>query len=189
MGSTLSVSQLQGLTSGNDANVVKVPSGHTLYAPGHVIQVVQGVKTDTFSTTTGANTTYITVTGLSASITPKYSTSKIMVFLDLKASNSSGAVVHARLMRDTTAVGIGDASGSRPRSSTAQYYDQGDTRNNYALVAMHLDSPATTNQLTYSVQIAGDGTGYALNVNTATRKSTTVDSLSQSSITLMEIAA
>lgn len=176
------------MSSLNVDTINEKTSGNGVHIPGHVIQVVQGVKTDTFTTTTGANTTFISVTGLSASITPKSANSKIMVFLDLKASNSSGSVVHGRLMRDTTAVGIGDASGVRPRSSTAQYYDQGDTRNNYALIAMHLDSPSTTSQITYTVQIAGDGPGGTLNVNTATRKNATVDSLSQSSITLMEIA-
>ena len=43
--STLSVDNFQGLTS----NVITMASGQILYAPGHVIQLQQTVKTDTFS--------------------------------------------------------------------------------------------------------------------------------------------
>ena len=53
MGSTLSVTTLQGLTSGVNANQVVIPTGHkiigtdtgSVYAPGSVIQVVQGIAT------------------------------------------------------------------------------------------------------------------------------------------------
>lgn len=56
MGSTLSVTTLQGLTSGSDANKIYVPSGHTLYAPGHVLQVVQGIGTSITVATSTATT-------------------------------------------------------------------------------------------------------------------------------------
>ena len=40
--STLHVENLKGLSSGGNANKIIVPSGQTLTAPGHVIQVVSG---------------------------------------------------------------------------------------------------------------------------------------------------
>jgi len=81
MGSTLSVSELKGLTSGSDANKIKVPTGQVFAAPGHIIQVKQQVWT----TENVANTTadYPVASGVKLSITPTYSNSKVMVFVNL----------------------------------------------------------------------------------------------------------
>ena len=49
-----------------------VPTG----GGGGIIQVVSAYKGDNFST---SSTTFVDITGLSATITPKFSTSKILV--------------------------------------------------------------------------------------------------------------
>ena len=46
--STLTVQNIQG--SSSSSNTINVGSGHKLYAPGHVIQVVQTVATSEEST-------------------------------------------------------------------------------------------------------------------------------------------
>ena len=71
--SELNLGQIRGLTVNN--NVVTVPSGHTLHAPGHVLQVVQGATTTTAAST---STTFVS-SGLSVSITPKFATSKLLI--------------------------------------------------------------------------------------------------------------
>ena len=43
MASELEVTTIRGLSSGADANKIIVPSGQTLSAPGHVIQIVNFV--------------------------------------------------------------------------------------------------------------------------------------------------
>ncbi len=69
--SELSVGQLKGLTVNN--NVITVPSGHTLYAPGHVIQV-QEFRGGVELTTTGP-----TVDIINASITTKSTNSRLYI--------------------------------------------------------------------------------------------------------------
>ena len=59
--STLHVENLKGLSSGGNANKIIVPSGQTLTAPGHVLQVKRGFSSSTVtvnaSTATGASVT------------------------------------------------------------------------------------------------------------------------------------
>ena len=62
-------------------NGLTFPNSTTQASASKVLQVVQAVKTDTFSTASS----YTSVTGLSASITPSSSTSKILVTVSLGA--------------------------------------------------------------------------------------------------------
>lgn len=50
-----------------------------LLGAGAVLQVVQTVKTDTFSTTSPAETAFVDVTGFSVTITPSATSSKILI--------------------------------------------------------------------------------------------------------------
>jgi hypothetical protein len=80
MGSTLSVTHLRGLTSGNNANEILLDSGHEivgahtgqLRVPGMVVQTVQGWN-DAMITSTGSS---MQATGLKVEITPKFANSK-----------------------------------------------------------------------------------------------------------------
>ena len=65
MASELYVETLKGLTSGANANKVIVPAGQTLYAPGHVIQVVGA---NDIITATNSNSTSFVATTLAAII-------------------------------------------------------------------------------------------------------------------------
>ena len=56
-------------------NIKEHTASHGVHVPGHVIQVVQGVSASQFT----SNTTTPASTGLEVSITPKFSTSKILV--------------------------------------------------------------------------------------------------------------
>ena len=76
MASELTVQTLRGPTSGANANTVLIPSGQTLHAPGHVIQVVHRVGGDRITTTT---TNTWTAANLDLSITPKFVNSKILL--------------------------------------------------------------------------------------------------------------
>ena len=81
---------------------------------GGIIQVKQTVKTDTFST---LNETFADVTGLSVSITPTRSDSKIMVSYSGCGGSGQNRSGHIRLARviggtTTTDIFIGDQSGA-----------------------------------------------------------------------------
>jgi hypothetical protein len=86
--SELTVGQLRGLPVNN--NIVTVPSGHELFAPGHVIQVVHASTTTQVSTT---GSTFID-SGLTATITPKSASSRILVLFNQNGviRNNDGAV-------------------------------------------------------------------------------------------------
>lgn len=173
-------------------NTISVPSSHTLHAHGITLQVLQTVKTDTFASTIGG--VWGDIPGLSVSITPKYSTSKILVMFDVKISGYEGlSVARTRLLRDSTAVYIGDAADNRPQASGAQaYYTTEPDAIHYAAasVGIFLDSPSTTSQVTYKMQLGADGTSQTVYVNRtqADRNNTYFDSRMPSSITVMEIA-
>lgn len=154
---------------------------------GGVLQVVQTTKTDTFTTT---NNSFTDVTGLSVSITPTSATSKILVLCDVGFScqNGSGGVI--RIVRGSTAIYVGDAAGSRPLGlgqidgTSSQYAI-------YRMSGIYLDSPATTSSTTYKIQIfnsTGSNTS-AVNRAEQDRNTSTYDTRSASSITVMEIAA
>ena len=149
-----------------------------------VLQVVSTTKTDTFSTT---STSFTDVTGLSVTITPRFSTSRILIIGNFNVGISGDIALHLRLMRDSTAVFIGDAASNRPRDTNA-VIPGNMSANTFSNVPVFLDSPATTSATVYKVQMfVNSGTGY-LNRSGADRDTTGFDARTASSITVMEIA-
>jgi hypothetical protein len=156
----------------------------TQSASSKVLQVVTVNKTDTFST---SSTSFTDITGLSVSITPTSTTSKILVMASINGTGSSTVVQSMiQLVRNSTAIDIGDAASTRIQATTNLYTAAADG------VAMatpiYLDSPSTTSSVTYKLQMrVNSSTGY---VNrTTTDSDTTVYSRTASTITVMEIAA
>jgi hypothetical protein len=147
-----------------------------------IVQIKNVFKSDTFST---ASTSFVDVTGLSISITPTSATNKILVMVTANlASDGSSYAVFARLMRDSTAIAIGDTAGSRIRSTAGAYPNGGLSQT----AAMNfLDSPATTSATTYKLQIMvnASGTGYVNRNNGDSDAATTNRTVS--TITVMEV--
>ena len=126
---------------------------------GKVLQVVSTTKTDTF-VLTASNGTFTDVTGLSVAITPSNSSSKVFVTcnLNLSGSGRNGAF---KLLRDSTAIAIGDADGSRPRATGGSLRNNDASGDGYVLhtaSASFLDSPSTTSSTTYKIQVANTNT-------------------------------
>jgi hypothetical protein len=156
---------------------------------GSVLQVVQTVKTDTFSAQPGQNT-WVDITGLSVSITPTSTTSKILVFIDVAIGNSTTTTgaANVRLVRGSTPIYIGDAAGSRARSIMSFPYVADANFDIFRYSGVYLDSPATTSSTTYKYQISGQSTSYTVYVNrTAYDDNRWEDPRVASSITVMEI--
>ena len=168
-------------------NGLTFPNATTQASAGQVLQVVNVTKTDVFTTT---STSFTDVTGLSVSITPKFATSKIMVCVSFCMSANSGAgYPFARVMRNSTAIYVGDTASNRtPALSNAVGYNS-DNAYIVPISAQFIDSPATTSATTYKVQAlqtagnttrigaTGDDTDSSTRIRTA------------SSIVLLEIAA
>tara|TARA_R100000995_G_scaffold80945_1_gene53302 strand:+ start:1443 stop:1982 length:540 start_codon:yes stop_codon:yes gene_type:complete len=147
--STLSVDTIQGKTA---AGTVSMPAGATL-------QVVQTALTS--AVTVSSPTSFTDISGLSVAITPKFSNSKVLINVFL-VGEAHTADFHAvfRLLRGSTAIGIGDANGTAPRASfMIDSYGQGSLSGHSA--SFHfLDSPSSTSSTTYKIQVqAHSGTG------------------------------
>jgi hypothetical protein len=174
--SELSVGQFKGLPVNN--NVITVPSGETLYAPGHVIQVQSVTKTDTSNTT---STSFFDVSGLSVSITPKSASSKILVTAHfMLGSNTTSAGTRINLVRGSTNIAQTTAGTAL---QTINAYTASSASGDLSGFTF-FDSPNTTSATTYKIQFAtgGSGTSYVGTYGLG------VFGTSISSITVMEIA-
>ena len=103
-------------TAGNAAIELTVPgTGSSTLATtataGKILQVVQTVKLDTFST---SSTSDVDVTGFSVSITPSSSSNKVLVMVNLALSSQS-VFVYGILKRGSTQIGEADAASNRLR--------------------------------------------------------------------------
>lgn len=154
---------------------------------GKVLQVLQAVTDAVWST---LSTTLTDVTGLSVSITPSATSSKILVILDAHIGFQTYAGIY-HLLRDTTKIYAGAGDLTRCGLYTNNYVST--TSSQYALLpltANYLDSPATTSSITYKLQGSSfTNNSYSYlnrtygNINEANR-----DGLTASSITVMEIS-
>lgn len=151
---------------------------------GNIIQIQSTTKSDTFTTVT-ANT-FLDVPNLFVTITPRYITSRILVMMSISYICDSGAYTHqARVVRDSTPIGIGDAFGSRSRSTVGTQRTT-DPANPLTQSIQFLDSPSSTSLLTYKIQVISQGgTLYVNRSGEATDDVTR--SATISNITVMEI--
>jgi hypothetical protein len=153
-----------------------------------IAQVVSATKTDTF---TLASATYTDVTGLSVSITPSLATSTILVFAQVSGVGAYNAAVgFGQIVRDATAIGIGDASGSRIQCTFPIPYSQQAANNiMFAMPALFVDSPATTSATTYKIQVRSENSN-TIYINRSEADSNSVAGTRPiSTITVMEILA
>ena len=118
---------------------------------GQVIQVLSTTKLDTF---TSASTSLVDITGLSVTITPSSASNKIFVIVSLMVGNDANIKSFTALIRGSTQIGGGTASGSRPsRLNATSNYDNS-LNDVFYCGGTFLDSPATTSATTYKMQLA-----------------------------------
>lgn len=161
-------------------------------SPGIGSNVVQTTKNNAFSTT---SSTFVPVTGLTATITPSSATSKILVIVDifLSTDNSSGSGggAFARLTGGNAANYIGAADGARTRTTSAYWYSEnleGRLRGQSATI-VYLDSPATASPVAYGVDVARSVGGTVFVNRVGADASSALRPAAASSITVIEVAA
>ena len=151
---------------------------------GNVLQVVSATKTDKFSSAQSAGV-YVDVTGLSVSITPTSTSSKILVMASVLMSTQNNAyqsLTGLRIARNGTFIG----TGSEQFASSVASVTSSDNDSAYASVPLlFLDSPSSTSALTYNIQIAQRIGG---SVNIQVNAARGGGQLGSSTITVMEIA-
>jgi hypothetical protein len=128
----------------------------SLYGSGQtVIQVVQGSLTSAFSTSSAS---YVS-TGLSATITPQSSTSKILILVSGVVYLSTYPVsAFATVYRGATNLGSGT------NNNLVQLFTYGQSQagtTNFSVI----DSPATTSATTYTVYMQGGGSSITFGLN------------------------
>lgn len=176
------------LTLPDNTGTILTSASNTNFPAGSIIQVVQTVKTDVFST---SSSSFVDWTGMSVTITPKSATNKILITLTSGVSNAtSNNFAYVKLVRGSTDIALGDASGSATRC----WIDAAFGTQSFGepvqkpLTGSFLDSPATTSATTYKLQVIR-----TLNGTSFFGRSSNTDDANRSSIpsvlTVMEVVA
>ena len=137
MGSTLTVDKIQGATTA--ANVT-FPAG----------VVIQAVDTSNNTETSVQNTTFVD-TGLTLSITPKFATSKILAIVNLGSIYNSTTSGQPRFTLYRGSTNLGGTQGNTNDNFGQTYSSSGAV--SIQCTFTHLDSPATTSAITYTVYV------------------------------------
>ena len=159
MGSTLTVDNIVGATT---AANVKLPAGSVLQT-----QTFQGYNGDGTHTNFSISSTTYGATAAAVSITPKYSSSKILVTFHGQGFYQNGVVANAIKLALYKSVAGGSFSGvsglnAGQVSRHIGYMNHANSTTLHQASFQHLDSPATTSALIYKIylaRLAGSGNG------------------------------
>ena len=181
-GATSGYIELQAADTANNATLTIPNDG---FGGGKILQVKSVSKTDSFSTDVNS---WTDVTGLSLTITPSATSSKILVQASLAVGGLGvhGAVRIMGTHNENMFVGDADGSyGSATRGSWGSFWYDWKVM---PVNLMHLDSPNSTSELTYKVQFMDTSTS-TLVLNRSNYGNYTYKQLCASSFTLWEVGA
>ena len=155
---------------------------------GGVIQVKSTTLTVPKSFTSLAAGNFSDVDGLSVSITPHRSDSKILLMCNISAglSDTHGYNFYWRILRDSTPICIAtEGGGVGATGGFNRYMSDGSTGFLACMANTFLDSPATTSATTYKIQATGNDTGATVYIN---RRAANNNYNTTSTITAMEVS-
>ena len=184
--SALVLTNATGLPAAQLTGTQTIPRG-TL-PTGSVLQVVSTTKTDTFTMT---GQTMTTITGLTATLTPTSSSSKILIMVTIGGfaqGTGQGRFILQRSSADITGA-LGTTAGSRLSDT---FTISGPTSGAPQIVGgiTYLDSPATTSSTTYSVAVSSNDAGQLIYINRSNADSdNSGHQRNISTITVMEVSA
>lgn len=165
--STLHVENLKGPTSGANANNIIVPSGQTFNAPG-VVVAVHNVRS-TASTQTINSSSFVNISGLSITITPK-NANNILV-MDSTIPTTFTYVTNYAILKDgsTTVTSLGSTGSAMSNSQLIQYMPEvqnTETNQIMQVTLQHFETAGNTNSRTYTVACNSYwGSAYSMRVN------------------------
>ena len=155
---------------------------------GSVIQFKETAVTSAISLPT-ATGQYHAVPSVNVSITPSATTSKIFIMVKLELGHPPIGNTSFQLMRDSTAVGIGDASSNAQRASFSMAQRSHSAYEVQQINHHFLDSPSTTSAITYSLRFWNNYSTSQMYLGRTHNSITTADDeMYPSIITAMEIA-
>ena len=159
---------------------------------GKILQVVQSVKTNTQSFSTGSSTlsdSYFDITGLSVTLTPASGTT-CFVSYTVNVGGQSGYGQGLALFRDSTQIYLGNADGSTIRLSNFDYTV--DNKKVDSMAGQFLDTHGANGStaVTYKLQMYVAEPGWTSRVNRSQSTASDRDyGRCASSITVMEVAS
>lgn len=179
---------------------INLVGGHTLYAAGHVIQVINTYLTAPTSVSiTNTYSTFTDIPGLAATITPKSAQSAI--YVRCRWTGEFGAADDTwncmfNLKRNGSLIGTPAQPGSVPIGihppTTCYEPNSGTSDANSTPESVfydYYDLPASTSPVVYQMAICNVGTASTMYINRCVNAATTSGyERGTSSITLMEIA-
>ena len=177
MASIIKVDQIQTASGGTPT-----AADLGINTSGSVIQVVQTVVNSNALSKSG--TTFSDITGFSASITPSSASNKILVLFAANVGHNTATGGAFRMLRDSTPIGGGV-------NDVVHWFYLGNANTSYGGTGVSnnfLDSPNTTNSVTYKMQWASDNGSYPIYLNNTNSDPGSGYGNGISSLTLMEIA-
>ena len=155
---------------------------------GKLLQVQSTTKTGHFT----HNTTTVTdITGLSVSITPSSTSSKIFIIADIFMSGTTNTYAGFRLLRDSTAIRQTtaiDGTDNRFMGTIGSHTDQ--DRYVRSVGLNFLDSPNSTSSVTYKIAVSSLYGSNTVHINrTGATDNLLYPQAGSSTITVMEVAA
>ena len=135
-----------------------LPSGSS----GGIIQVRSTTLTTQVAVTiaSGANSTFYDVSGLSVSIAPTRSDSKVLVMVQMNiGSDQSNQRIGVRLRRDNDTIGASTETGNSNNVGSITSLELPRIYSSQSVNIHFLDTPSTTDSVTYKPQVAQENSG------------------------------
>jgi hypothetical protein len=139
-----------------------------LYAPGTIVQVEQAVKTNTSAVT---STSAVDIGYLSVDITPKFSTSKILVSyivnvgVDITGTTNMHGFLRVKRTQGGISTYIGDGASSGDRQACTSYIYNTANAMCESFSFEHLDDANGTGTVTYTIQGLVEASVYTMTIN------------------------
>ena len=155
--------------------------------------IIQIVHTNTSTHTYNNNTSYADISGVTATITPKFTSSKILIQCSLAVGKENNHSFLGRVVRNGSAIsgsgGVAESGHSSQEDGT-WWLVRTTLHSANPLMVSYLDSPSSTSALTYKAQgkTSNSSQYYAIN-RTVNSSDQLYASPGFSSITLMEVSA
>lgn len=158
-----------------------------IQSSGFVLRCFSTTKTDT--QTLDGGMTFQAIENFSVSITPLKASNKFLIIGHLHFA-TQGFLGHVQLLRNGSPICVGDAASNRPQVTGTTYYAATDDNYSFTAIPLNfLDSPNTTNTVTYSCQgnYYTSGNSY-VNRSHSDRDNAGYESRTASTMTVMEIS-
>ena len=149
--------------------------------------------TTSATTTVTTKGTFYDISGLSVTITPNSTSSKILVLANVDVGAGADMLVAFRLVRGSTAIGVATSSGSRIAATNGVYLAtavMASTAAHWPLSMMFLDSPASVAAQTYKIQGTTNANASTIYTNRSSSDTDNTDAFrATSTISVMEFPA